>query len=131
MYGITPVIALTMLVLITTGMIGTAYIWFSGVLSGSSEKAIAIPSGGAYCIGLGLTVTVLNVGSSSSIAASDIKVSKIDGVDVAVSISPPIKPGEAKTIINGYTCGGTCAGASHDIIIGTSANVVQTRTICK
>lgn len=131
MKAITPVIALVMLVMITVGITGVAFTWFSGVLSGSSEKVISIPSGGVYCNGPGLVVTVLNLGASSSIANADIKVFKVDGNDVAPSITGSINPSNAKTVINGYLCGGTCAGAPHDIIVGTSANVVQTRAICK
>ncbi|MBI4177270.1 MAG: hypothetical protein HY516_02790 [Candidatus Aenigmarchaeota archaeon] len=131
MKAITPVIALVMLVMITVGIVGVSATWFSGVLSGSSEKAISILSGGVYCNGPGLVVTVLNLGASSSITASDIKIFKVDGNDVAASIPTPIKPGEGKTVINGYLCGGTCAGAPHDIIVGTSANVVQTRVACR
>ncbi|MBI4167560.1 MAG: hypothetical protein HY515_01245, partial [Candidatus Aenigmarchaeota archaeon] len=82
MKAITPVIALTMLVLITVGIVGVAFVWFSGLLSGSTEKAIAIPNGGVYCNGASLSITVLNMGASSSIANADIKVLKVDGVDV-------------------------------------------------
>lgn len=131
MKGITPVIALTMLVLITVGIIGVASIWFSGVLSGSSEKVIAIPNGGVYCSGSTISVTILNLGASSSISNSDIKILKVDVNDVAANIGGSISPSGAKTVINNYLCGGTCAGAAHDIIVGTSANVVQTRVICK
>ncbi|MBI3413464.1 MAG: hypothetical protein HY051_05295 [Candidatus Aenigmarchaeota archaeon] len=135
MKGITPVIALTMLVLIATGLTGVAYIWFSGLLTGSSEKVISIPTGGVYCNGppasMAIIATILNAGASSSIVASDIKVFQVDGTSVAPSIAAPIKPGEAKTVTTSYTCGGTCAGAGHDIRIGTASNVVQTRVICK
>ena len=134
MKGIEQIIALVMLLLITVGIVGIAFIWFSGILSGSSEKAIAIPNGGVYCVGSGIYVTVLNLGASASIVASDIKTFKIDAVDLTASIQgvpPSIKPGEAKSIIGGYNCGSTCAGATHDVIVGTSTNVVQTRALCK
>lgn len=131
MKAITPVIALTMLVLITVGIIGIAYAWFSGVLSGTSEKAISIPNGGAYCIGTGVFVIILNIGATSSIANADIKILQVDAVDLPASLPSPIAPGQAKVVISNYQCGGSCAGAGHDIRVGTSTNIVQSRVICK
>ncbi len=132
MKAITPVIALVMLMLITVGLVGTAAVWFSGILNSSTEKSISVPMGGAYCVGPFLTVMILNNGASSSISNADIKTLRIDGIVVAPAIPSAIKPGEANSVTPvGYICGGSCAGASHDIVIGTSANVVQTRAVCK
>ncbi len=132
MKGITPVVALVMLMLITIGIVGTAFIWFSGLLRGSSEKAISIPNGGVYCLGTSIYVMALNLGASSSITNADIKVFKVDSADVVVNIpGGSINPGEAKNMNNGYSCGVTCAGATHNIVVGTVANLVQTRVICK
>ncbi len=136
MKAITPVIALVMLMLITIGLVGIAAVWFSGVLNSSTEKSIAIPMGGVYCPGSGLSVPlvvmVLNNGAQSSITAADIKIFTIDGSAVPPVISGgSIKPGEAKVVTSTYLCGGTCAGKPHDVIIGTSTNVVQSRVTCK
>ena len=131
MKAITPVIALVMLMLITISLVGTAAVWFSGVLNSSTEKSISIPMGGVYCVGPSLTVMILNNGARSSIANADIKTLTGDGVVVAPQIFGSIKPGEAKNVISGYSCVTSCAGAPHDIIVGTSANVVQTRAVCK
>ncbi len=133
MKGIGQVIALVMLLLITVGIVGIAFVWFSGLLTSSSEKAISIPGGGVYCIGSNIYVTILNLGATSSIVNADIKVFKVDSADVAVSISGgSIKPGDAKIIDSlGYSCGVTCAGLTHDVTVGTATNVVQTRAICK
>lgn len=132
MKGITPVISLIMLMLITVGIVGIAYVWFSGILTGSSEKAIAIPSGGVYCNLGGLYVMILNLGSTSSITNADIKVFRVDGVDLTPNIVGGfLAPGVAGVIYYNYRCGGTCAGASHDVVVGTSANIAQTRVTCK
>ncbi|MBI2085648.1 MAG: LamG domain-containing protein [Candidatus Aenigmarchaeota archaeon] len=82
MKGITPVIALVMLVLITVGIVGTAYSWFSGLLSSQTKKAISIPSGGAYCSNSEIKVYALNNGDTT-LAGSDILVAQVDGVDVS------------------------------------------------
>ncbi|MFH0890362.1 MAG: hypothetical protein V1836_04480 [Candidatus Aenigmatarchaeota archaeon] len=130
MKAITPVISLIMLMLITVGIVGIAYVWFSGILAGSSEKAIAIPSGGVYCNLGSMSVTILNLGSISSITNADIKILRIDGVDLT-PVAFTFLPGVAGAINTPYRCGGTCAGASHDVVVGTSANIIQTRAICK
>ncbi|MBI4177320.1 MAG: hypothetical protein HY516_04340, partial [Candidatus Aenigmarchaeota archaeon] len=46
MKAITPVIALVMLLLITVGLVGISYAWFSGVMSAQTSKVISIPPGG-------------------------------------------------------------------------------------
>ncbi|MBI3412850.1 MAG: hypothetical protein HY051_02090, partial [Candidatus Aenigmarchaeota archaeon] len=65
MKGITPVIALVMLLLITVGIVGGSYAWVSGLLSTSISKAVSIPAGGAYCSGGDVKVYVLNNGDSA------------------------------------------------------------------
>lgn len=81
MKAITPVIALVMLMLITVGMVGISYAWFSGVFSSATKKAISIPSGGAYCSDGDIKAYVLNNGGSN-IIATDIIVADVDGVSV-------------------------------------------------
>ncbi|MBI2085525.1 MAG: LamG domain-containing protein [Candidatus Aenigmarchaeota archaeon] len=79
--GITPVIALVMLMLVTVGIVGVSAAWFSGVLLTQTKKSISIPAGGAYCSGGEIKVFVLNNGYSA-ITASDILVAQVDGNDV-------------------------------------------------
>ncbi len=79
--GITPVIALVMLMLVTVGIVGISYSWFSGLFSSQTKKAISIPPGGAYCSNGEIKVYALNSGDSA-ITTSDIIVAQVDGVDV-------------------------------------------------
>ncbi|MBI4177338.1 MAG: LamG domain-containing protein [Candidatus Aenigmarchaeota archaeon] len=81
MKAITPVIALVMLMLITVGMVGIAFVWFTGIFSSSTNKSVLIPPGGAYCDGGDITVRVLNEGSSV-ITGTDILVADVDGTSV-------------------------------------------------
>lgn len=79
--GITPVIALVMLMLITVGVVGVSYLWFGGLLSSQTKKFISIPAGGAYCTGGEIKAYVLNNGDSP-ITTQDIIVAQVDGVNV-------------------------------------------------
>ncbi|MBI4176961.1 MAG: LamG domain-containing protein [Candidatus Aenigmarchaeota archaeon] len=81
MKAVTPVIALVMLLLVTTGLVGISYAWFSGVMSAQTSKVISIPPGGAYCSNGNIKVYALNNGDSA-ITANDIIVAQVDGVDV-------------------------------------------------
>ncbi len=81
MKAITPVIALVMLMLITVGIVGISYTWFSGLFSSQTKKAVSIPPGGAFCLNGEIKAFVLNSGDSA-IATSDIIVAQVDGVDV-------------------------------------------------
>ena len=81
MKAVTPVIALVMLLLITVGIVGVSYSWFSGTISASTKKAVSIPPGGVYCTGGDIKAFVLNNGDSP-VTANDISVADVDGVSV-------------------------------------------------
>ncbi|MBI4176994.1 MAG: hypothetical protein HY516_01360 [Candidatus Aenigmarchaeota archaeon] len=81
MKAVTPVIALVMLLLITTGLVGASYFWFGSVLSSQTTNAISIPAGGAYCSNGNIRVYVLNSGSIN-ISAADVVVGEVDGISV-------------------------------------------------
>ncbi len=133
MKGITPVIALVMLLLITVGMVGIAYVWFSGMLAGQTEKTFVIPTGGAYCIKTNnlntIFVIVRNTGATSNlVSVSDFVTVRLG----ATSITPQsfdIPPGGSATLIN-TNCGTGCAPGSHTIIAATRNSATETRTTC-
>ncbi len=81
MKAITPVISLIMLMLITVGIVGVSYAWFSGLATSSMQKAISIPPGGAYCLNGEIKTYILNNGDTA-ITTQDILVAQVDGVDV-------------------------------------------------
>ncbi|MBI2084954.1 MAG: hypothetical protein HYT71_00395 [Candidatus Aenigmarchaeota archaeon] len=103
MKGITPVIALVMLMLITVGMVGIAYSWFSGLLSTQTEKGISIPPGGSYCVAGLISVLIQNNGASSDISKNDLIIVQVDGTDVPyVADTLPangVLAGDGKTLL--------------------------------
>ncbi len=151
--GITPVIALVMLMLITVGMVGIAYTWFSGLLTTQTEKGISIPPGGAYCTGGKVSVLVQNNGATSTITKADIIIAQVDGTDVTEVIDanpndgtkvdngkwplgdgtdyPAIQPGSGSIFISQWKCTTECASGSRNIRIGTRTGVVESSAYCK
>src|SRR3989338_192208 len=99
--GITPVIALVMLMLITVGMVGIAHTWFSGLLTTQTEKGVSIPPGGAYCSSGKISVLIQNNGATSSLMTSDIIIAQVDGTDVtgAAKETVTITPGSGALLI--------------------------------
>ncbi|MFH0889799.1 MAG: LamG domain-containing protein, partial [Candidatus Aenigmatarchaeota archaeon] len=82
MKAITPVISLIMLMLVTVGIVGVSYTWFSGLMASNTEKIITIPPGGAQCYNSKINVLVRNSGTASNITDDDIVVADINGVSV-------------------------------------------------
>ncbi len=144
--GITPVISLIMLMLITVGIVGIAYAWFSGLTTGATEEAVSIPPGGAYCYKLAgnnyIAITTQNNGAQSNIAPADFIVFTVNGLDCTSFVShylpaTGMAPGKA-TVFAGRGIGANCAnssypvsGTTYPVVIGTKTNLVQTQVICK
>lgn len=123
MKAITPVIALVMLMLITVGIVGSSAVWFSGILSSQTKKAISIPPGGAFCLNGEIKAFVLNNGDSA-ITASDILIAQVDGNDV---IKSPFF-GDMKNYLKGSwkfdeTSGTVASDSSGN---GNNGNIVNT-----
>lgn len=136
MEGVTPVIALVMLLLITVGMVGISYAWFSGMLAGQTEKTFVIPTGGAYCIKVGglntIFVIVRNTGATSNLvggSTGDFVLARLDGVVVSIQ-NFDIPPGGSATLINTNCVGAGCSSGSHPVTIATRNSQAETRITC-
>ena len=129
--GITPVIALVMLMLITVGMVGIAYSWFSGLLTTQTEKGISIPPGGAYCAGGKISVLIQNNGATSNLADTDVIVAQVDGSDATKQVIN-LASGSGGLIVKDWTCTlASCSSGSHSVRIGTRTGVVEATAFCK
>ncbi|MBI4168219.1 MAG: hypothetical protein HY515_04660 [Candidatus Aenigmarchaeota archaeon] len=143
--GITPVIALVMLMLITVGIVGLSYAWFSGLATAQTEKGVSIPPGGAKCYKLGgnnyVSVAIQNNGATSNVLSADIIIATVNGLDCSSFLPtylPPagIAPGSGTTILSGRGSAALCANGSafaagtYPVIVGTRTNVAQTQVIC-
>ena len=125
--GITPIISIIVLLVITIALAGAAWSFLQGYLFSQIQKTFTVTQGAAYCTNGVITVQVLNTGQSQLVSA-DFGIHSIDGGNVAVS-SVTIPPGEARTLIS-TNCGGSCTSGSHTIDIGTSSTVVHPVVYC-
>ncbi len=136
--GITPIIAIIILLLITIALAGAAWTFLSGFLGMQIEKSFFATPGGTYCTydstndSYNITVTVANTGTST-IKASDFIVAAIDDSDVTIDPTLEIKIREGKVAIrsNNNTAGETWSGqGNHVVYIGTTASVQQIPVTC-
>ncbi|MBI2084989.1 MAG: hypothetical protein HYT71_00580 [Candidatus Aenigmarchaeota archaeon] len=90
MKAITPVIALVMLMLITVGIVGIAYTWFSGIASSQTSNTFKItPISGNK-------IMVANLGSSD-LDTNNLKIFVGDG-EAGVANPSKIQPGKASVL---------------------------------
>ena len=147
--GITPIIAVIILLLITVALAGVAWSYLQGFLNTQISKTFTIPSGGAYCqvdttdptqTDRVISVYIVNTGYQTNIKDTDFIIVKVDGTTVPVAAPIPweIKPNQAGLVIS-YTCTGlssACTQTSssfsgfHTIDLGTSGSVVHPRVVC-
>ncbi len=107
--GITPVIALVMLMLITVGMVGIAYAWFSGLFTGQTSTAFSVIfSGGSKAM-----IRNDGTGQINKITAT------LDGQPVDIKIVPSvIEPGKAASIM---LLADSLSLGRHDLVLCTSS----------
>ncbi len=130
--GITPIISVIILLLITIALAGAAWTFLQGVLLTQTAKAFSIPTGGAFCSNGKITVLAANIGTST-LAETDFSVVMVDGNAVSAS-TVSIAAGSSAKVLDNYDCdaAGTanCVSGIHDVAIGTSANVQRLSVSC-
>jgi flagellin-like protein len=134
--GITPIIAIIILLLITMALAATAWMFLSGFLNTLTGQSFILPANSAGCSAAGtISVYMTNTGQNTVIPNTDIDMTLYDGSScTTTSCGPvtmtygttPILAGEldlALTITNATT-------GSHTIIVGIAANTGQADVIC-
>jgi len=134
--GITPIIAIIILLLITIALAGAAWTFLSGFLGTQIEKSFFVPTGGAYCTydsitdSYNITVTVANTGTST-IKASDFIVHAIDDNDITIDITLEIPIREGKVAIRSNNISDSWSGQGNRVVyLGTTATVQQIPVTC-
>jgi flagellin-like protein len=137
--GITPVIAIIILLFITIALAGAAWTYLQGFLFGQIATSFSIPPGGAYCQAGRITVLVQNTAYQTTLTDEDFIVIDVVGPDgttyANVGESPvAIEQGKAGKIIDGYGCGtdpgDTCDTGYYTVNIATSSNSEHPRIYC-
>jgi len=131
--GITPVISIIILLLITVSLSGAAWAFLQGFLLPQITKTFLVPQGGAYCSNNEIKVYVVNTGYQSPLLRDDFIVKNLNpdttgGFDVLPF--PPIAPGNTTQVI-GYDCGGMCeSNVYYSIELGTGSSIQNIPVFC-
>jgi flagellin-like protein len=138
--GITPIIAIIVLLLITIALAGAAWTYLQGFLFSQITKTFNVPPNSIYCSGTGasrsIKVYVQNTGYQSvldSVATTggDFIIAEVDGTDrKADLVTVSVEPGKSAKVLDS-TCGGSgCSTGQHTVRIGTGSTVVVEQVNC-
>ena len=131
MKGITPIISIIILLLITIALAATAYSYMSGFLFGQVSSSFSVPNGGAFCSGAGeITVMVRNDALEGNITNDFFAILQINGNDVTPVANIEIPAHKAGTIIKDNNGGSGWPTGYNKVTIGTASNIVHTDVYC-
>jgi flagellin-like protein len=126
--GITPIIAIIVLLLITVALAGAAWTYLSGVMGTYTEKSFVIPGGGAYCSSAGtITVNIVNTGTSTITTPTDWTTLSVDPTCTG---SPAASGNIAPKSMGTITVTGCTAGSSYTVHAGTIAGTQHPVVVC-
>ena len=124
MKGISVIIATIILVVITIGLVATAYIYISGLLTSSTARNINLAN--AVCNSTGyITVIVQNIGTAD-IDGSKISVYVNGNKDSDCTFSGTLSPGDSVSC----TTSNYDTGKWHDVTVVGPGNSVSARVPC-
>ena len=137
--GITPVISIIILLLITVALAGMAWTYLQSVLMGQVEKSIQIPRGGAFCESGKITAYVMNTGTGTLTCGipgtGDFVLISVNEQDVPASnISCSTIPRqESAKLIDAFDCDDVvngCGTGYKTVRIGTGSVVITEQVYC-
>lgn len=110
--GITPIISIIVLLLITIALAGVAWTYLQGQLLVRTEKAMEVPFNGAWCDSSGVAYVTISNSGTTDITTQDFQV-RVIGVNNAVNVQN-IPQKEARVFsdnnaTNGYNPGAKVA----------------------
>lgn len=126
--GITPIISIIVLLLITVALAGSAWTFLQGFIFPQISKTFLVPSGGAYCTDGEIKVYILNTGYQSDLAAADFILHDIDETTVTLT-GNVIPTGESGLILQDSGTGGWSKGY-HVVNLGTNSQVQHINVYC-
>ena len=129
--GITPIIAIIILLLITIALAGAAWAYLQGMFLGRVQRNFEILSGtsGAYCENGIIYVYVVNTGYDWTLTDGDFIIHTIDGISTTlVAYSEP--EGEAALLVQDDNGVAGWSGGYHTIRLATDAMSLERRVSC-
>jgi len=136
MKGVSAIIATILLLMITIGLAGTAYVYISGMMTGKMSKAISVLD--VHCTGdplstkNNITIVISNDGTDSIAtgAAGDLKI-LVNNMDKTGGFTPstnPIAPRGVGIFIDNTT--GYANRTSHTVLIISPSNSITQKIWC-
>jgi FlaG/FlaF family flagellin (archaellin) len=120
MKGISDVIAMILMLVVTIGLVGLAYSYISGVFTSRTAVVLSIDVGASSCTSSQIVVAVRNDGTSAS-GPVQLSISKPDGTSACSSITPnpitSINPGVYQTA----TCTRSGTGSGYYKVVATTS----------
>lgn len=127
--GVTPVIAIIVLLFITIALAGAAFTFMQGFVFTQISKSFQIPPNGAYCEGGTIYTYVVNTAYQGNLVAEDFILHDIGGKNVPVNATLKIPQGEARIVIKDDNDGQGWKGYQ-TVNLGTTSTIVHERVFC-
>jgi flagellin-like protein len=136
MKGVSAIIATILLLMITIGLAGTAYVYISGMMTGKMAKAISVLD--ANCKGGNMTIVISNDGQEAILntaTGGDLKI-LVDNNDksnkfnesTAASNAYTINPRGVAILID--VSSNYATGVSHTVLLVSPSNSITQRIWC-
>jgi flagellin-like protein len=124
--GITPIISVIILLLITVALAGAAYTYMSGVFGAYTQKSFTVPVGGAYCDQAGtFHIKVVNTGTTTIKGEEWVDHSVEELAQTFSTWDVPVKGTTEFKLENTGT-----SGETYTVIIGTPSGVQRIPLTC-
>ena len=124
MKGVSEIIANILMLIITIGLAGTAYVYISGMMTTKMEKTVSVLD--AACNGTHITLVVANDGTDT-IAAADLTI-YINNQVSPTGLPGPLNPRDTEVITDLST--GVISGASNTLLVISPSNSVRQSVWC-
>ena len=124
MKGVSEIIGTILMLIITIGLAGTAYVYISGLLTGKTEKTITVLD--ASCDATGITLVIANDGTIT-IGDNDITVYINNQINPTV-LTCPLNP-HYTTVLTGLNMG-LNVGESNTVLIVSPSNSIRQSVWC-
>lgn len=132
MKGITPVISVMVLLLITFALLLMAQNYLWELMGFQISKKFQIPTGGIYCQGGTIYVYAMNIGATK-LTADDFTIHDVDGDEAPLDddlIANGIERGKTKKVFEYSDCPGGCSGKYYTVNLGVGSNIIHHSVYC-
>lgn len=141
--GITPIIAIIVLLLIVVALAGLAYTYIFGIITGQIEGSFLVQPGGLYCEntsqGNKITIIIRNTGTSGSLSIDDFLIKQVGNSTYTWVLNTTeigsVPPQETKTMFalcngTGSPSGWGCPSGTVRVQLATGATPFDQTVIC-